>query len=112
MTTIINNNVEKKHIPLRMCIVCRKLRPKQELLRMGRSEDGLLHHDQKRTLKGKGIYICLNNGCIKEFLTGKRFRRMHLNRLSGDLAAILQQISENQTGMKGEPQEREQDDKS
>jgi len=79
---------------------------------MAKSEDGVLHADGKRTMRGKGIYICLNNGCIKEFLTGKRFRKMHLNRLSGDLAAILQEISEKQTGLKGEPQEREQDDKS
>jgi predicted RNA-binding protein YlxR (DUF448 family) len=95
-----------------MCIVCRKYLPKPGLLRMAKSEDGKWHSDEKRVMKGKGIYICLNNGCIKEFLNGKRFRKMHLNRLSDGLEAMLQEISEKNTGMKGEPQEREQDDKS
>lgn len=50
-------------IPLRMCIVCRKMRPKAELLKIVKSTDGELAIDTSGKLPGRGAYICTDGDC-------------------------------------------------
>lgn len=49
----------------RMCAVCRKRRPKRELLRIAKSSDGVLKIDDGGKLPGRGMYICRNSECLK-----------------------------------------------
>ncbi len=54
-----------KHIPKRMCIVCRKMYPKQSLIRIVRENGtGDIKLDTANTLMGRGAYICRNAECI------------------------------------------------
>ena len=52
-----------KHIPERMCIGCRKMFPKNSLLRFV-STDGTVEADISGKKQARGAYICKNNICI------------------------------------------------
>lgn len=54
-----------KHIPQRMCIVCRKMYPQNTLIRVVReSNTGEVKTDMRKKLFGRGAYICKNIDCI------------------------------------------------
>ena len=51
------------HIPERMCIACRSMKPKNELIRIVKNGgDAVLDISQK--LAGRGAYICKNEKCV------------------------------------------------
>lgn len=52
------------HIPERMCVACRRHRPKQELLRL-KAKDGAVVPDTDKPATGRGVYICKSAECIK-----------------------------------------------
>lgn len=54
-----------KHIPLRMCIACRNMKPQGELIRFVKN-DGLPVIDAKKKKFGRGAYICRSAECIKK----------------------------------------------
>lgn len=61
----------KKHEPLRMCIACREMKPKKEMLRVVRNADGEISADPTGKAPGRGAYICQNEECRKK-LSGKK----------------------------------------
>jgi predicted RNA-binding protein YlxR (DUF448 family) len=69
----------KGHEPIRMCIGCRKRRKKEEMVRLVRSPDGVLFINEKKSLNGRGYYLCPDRMCLK--LAQKKNRSMdHLGR--------------------------------
>jgi predicted RNA-binding protein YlxR (DUF448 family) len=60
-----------KHVPLRMCVACRKRRPKGELLRVVLTEGGFLL-DPTGKLPGRGAYVCPDS---PDCWTEKKLRR-------------------------------------
>ena len=78
--------------PQRTCIGCRKVRPKAELVRLVRGEDGRVHVDDGGRADGRGAYVCPDPGCVGMALQARRlghaFRRPCEPPASG-AAAIL-----------------------
>lgn len=58
--------MSKNPFPVRMCSGCMSRRPKNELIRIVRTEDGKAIIDARHCLEGRGAYICLNEQCIKK----------------------------------------------
>ena len=54
-----------KKTPLRMCIACRQLFEKRDMLRVVRSEDKIFL-DFTSKASGRGAYVCDNPDCIKK----------------------------------------------
>jgi predicted RNA-binding protein YlxR (DUF448 family) len=54
---------KRAHIPVRMCIGCRRRRKKEEMVRFIRSPDGVFLMDKKKNLDGRGYYLCPNRMC-------------------------------------------------
>ena len=54
-----------KRVPLRMCISCRQLFEKKELLRVVRSDDKIFL-DITSKASGRGAYVCDNPDCVKK----------------------------------------------
>ena len=52
--------MKNKNIPMRTCVGCRKVRPKDELVRIVDSPDGL-RIDPSGKLNGRGVYVCPNS---------------------------------------------------
>lgn len=53
------------HIPERMCIACRKMAPKGELIKVV-SKDGKVETDRTGKLPGRGAYFCKDIKCIEK----------------------------------------------
>lgn len=51
-----------KHIPIRMCIVCREKDAKRTLIRVVRTEDGI-QVDASGKMNGRGAYVCERLAC-------------------------------------------------
>ena len=54
-----------KRIPLRMCISCKEMKPKSDMLRIVRTPDGDYKLDTVGKLAGRGAYICDNPKCVE-----------------------------------------------
>ena len=52
-----------KKVPMRMCTGCREMKPKIELIRVVKTEDGI-KLDLTGKLNGRGAYICKNKECL------------------------------------------------
>lgn len=55
-----------KKIPLRMCIACRELKEKREMLRIVKNEQGNVFVDFSSKASGRGAYVCANAECVKK----------------------------------------------
>lgn len=68
-----------KKIPLRMCIACREMKNKNELIRIVGNKEGNVTIDLKGKLNGRGAYLCQNSICIAQALkTGKLNRALQM----------------------------------
>ena len=52
--------------PLRMCIACREMFPKKEMLRVVKNADGEIYPDYTGKAPGRGAYICSAEECRKK----------------------------------------------
>ncbi|MCR5785311.1 MAG: YlxR family protein [Eubacterium sp.] len=53
-----------KKTPQRMCVCCRQMRDKSQLIRVVRTSDNTAVIDETGKLNGRGAYICKNAECI------------------------------------------------
>lgn len=61
-----------KKVPMRMCAICRSLKPKRELIRLVRTADGQVFMDETGKKPGRGLYVCPEKKCVDEALKGSR----------------------------------------
>ena len=66
---------KQKHIPLRKCLACGEMKPKEELVRIVRTPDGGVLIDRSFKAGGRGAYICRNEECIARAERTKRIER-------------------------------------
>lgn len=52
-------------IPMRMCVGCREMKPKRELLRIVRTPEGVISADATGRVNGRGAYVCKSPECLK-----------------------------------------------
>ena len=50
--------------PQRMCVVCRAMKDKTELIRVVRNKDGEFALDPSGKLPGRGAYVCREGDCV------------------------------------------------
>lgn len=55
-----------KKIPLRKCVGCGELKPRTELIRVIRTEDGQTTVDPTGRMNGRGAYICRCGDCLEK----------------------------------------------
>ena len=64
----------EKKVPMRTCIACRACKPKKELIRIVKSEDGIVL-DRTGKKNGRGAYICDSAECIAKLKKSKLLNR-------------------------------------
>lgn len=65
-----------KHIPMRMCVACRKMRESDKLIRFVREVNtGTVMTDTDKKLFGRGAYICKSGECVKSAIKKKGLER-------------------------------------
>jgi predicted RNA-binding protein YlxR (DUF448 family) len=53
------------HIPIRMCIGCRRRKKKEEMLRFIHTVDGVVLVKEKSQTNGRGFYLCPDMTCLR-----------------------------------------------
>lgn len=57
---------KEKSAPMRMCVACREMKPKKEMLRVVKNADGEIFLDFSGKASGRGAYICDQAECVKK----------------------------------------------
>lgn len=57
--------MKRKKMPMRMCIGCREMKPKNELIRIVKTPDNNIGIDPTGKKSGRGAYVCKNDKCIE-----------------------------------------------
>lgn len=56
---------------MRMCLGCRQMKPKKELLRIVVNKEGIVSVDLTGKSAGRGAYICNDPACTKKLIKGR-----------------------------------------
>ena len=64
-----------KKTPLRKCIGCGEMKPKQELVRVVKSPEGEISLDLTGKKNGRGAYVCRSKNCLAAAIKAKRLER-------------------------------------
>ena len=64
-----------KKIPLRMCTGCMEMKPKKELIRVVKSQEGEVSVDLTGKKAGIVAYICKSIECLEKAFNAKRLSR-------------------------------------
>lgn len=67
--------MKTKKIPMRMCLGCREMKPKRELVRIVRNNQGQISLDKTGKAPGRGAYICPNQLCLSACIKTKALSR-------------------------------------
>ena len=81
--------MKPRKIPMRMCVGCREMKPKKELVRVVRTQDGI-RFDKTGRLPGRGAYICPNQDCLNKAVKIKAIDRVLESKLEEDVIKQLQ----------------------
>mgnify|MGYP000886258211 FL=1 len=67
--------MKPRRVTERMCVGCKAMRPKRELIRVVRSPEGEVSLDMTGKKSGRGAYVCHNVSCLDAALQGGRLAR-------------------------------------
>ena len=65
----------KKKIPMRKCVGCGEMKPKKEMMRILRTEEGEFVTDTTGKKNGRGAYLCPSAQCLAKARKAKRLER-------------------------------------
>lgn len=82
--------MDSKHRPYRMCIGCRKARPKDELLRFVKSDEGQAVFDGDCSRGGRGFYLCPAPACFEQAHRNRKTRAAHFRTRDTAREAIVE----------------------
>ena len=89
--------MKPKKIPMRMCVGCREMKEKRELIRIVRTPEGEVAIDDTGKRSGRGAYICRRPECLTRAIRQKQLERQLDTTLSQEvtdtLTAEIQQMS-------------------
>lgn len=83
----------KGKIPERMCVACRQMHPKNQLVRLVLTE-GEAAIDLTGKKNGRGVYLCKNAECLAKARKNKGFRKAYGFSLSDELCTQLEKLFE------------------
>ena len=93
--------MKPKKIPMRMCVGCREMKEKKELIRVVRSPEGEVSLDPVGKKPGRGAYVCRNADCLKRAIRQKQLERQLEIALSEEvqegLTAELERLNAGET---------------
>ena len=67
--------LKQRKIPMRMCVGCREMFPKKELLRVVKSPEGVISFDHVGKAPGRGAYICRRAECLNKAMKIRALER-------------------------------------
>lgn len=80
-----------RKIPLRMCIACRELKEKKEMLRVVKNGEGKIFIDFSSKASGRGAYICDNPDCIKKLTKQRLLNKVFSSSVDAEVYAQIEE---------------------
>lgn len=78
-----------KKIPQRMCVTCRTMRSKRELIRLVAGPDGSIALDPTGKKPGRGAYVCRSRLCLEQAIRGRKLDKGLKTKVSEEIIAAL-----------------------
>ena len=85
-----------KKLPMRMCIGCREMKPKKELIRVVKTAENDIKLDFTGKLNGRGAYICKDIACLSKAKKLNAIARAFDMSVSADIYAQLESELKNE----------------
>lgn len=60
---------------MRMCVGCREMKEKRQLLRIVKSAEGAISFDRVGKAPGRGAYICKSRDCLDKAIRQRQLER-------------------------------------
>ena len=79
----IKKPIRNKHIPQRLCVVCRQKRDKRQLTRLVRTESGVVI-DPTGKQNGRGAYVCDQPQCWDKIIKSQLLDKALKTEISAD----------------------------
>ena len=76
---------------MRMCVGCREMKPKKELIRVVHSPEGEVSVDLTGRKPGRGAYLCPREACLNRALKQKQLEKAFSAALGTDTQESLRQ---------------------
>ena len=67
--------VKPRKIPMRMCVGCREMKPKAQLIRVVKPQEGDAHIDTTGRSPGRGAYVCPRLECLRKAKKSRALER-------------------------------------
>lgn len=83
--------MKEKKIPMRMCVGCRGMKPKKELIRVVRSPEGAVSIDETGKKPGRGAYVCRDEACLARAIKQRQLERQLEVQLTEEVAQALRE---------------------
>ena len=94
--------MKPKKIPMRMCVGCREMKEKRQLIRIVRTPEGEVAIDVTGKRSGRGAYVCRQAECLKRAIRQKQLeRQLEITltpEISGALTAEMERLSADGSG--------------
>ena len=91
-----------KKIPMRMCVGCREMKEKRELIRVVRTPEGDAVLDPTGKRSGRGAYVCRNAECLRRSIRQKQLERQLeitlTEEVTGALTAEMERLNAGRSG--------------
>ena len=80
-----------KKIPMRQCLGCREMKPKNTLIRVVRAPDGSsITLDFRGKAPGRGAYLCPEQACLKKAVKSRALERAFASQIPAEVYEALQ----------------------
>lgn len=86
---------EGKKIPMRMCVGCKELKPKKELVRIVVLPTGVIELDRTGKKSGRGVYVCDSMDCFNKAYENHGLEKSLKRPVSKDVYEALKAQIEN-----------------
>ncbi|MEG0615105.1 MAG: YlxR family protein [Oscillospiraceae bacterium] len=82
--------MQTKKVPLRMCKGCNEMKPKRELIRIVKTNDGEISIDLTGKKAGRGVYVCKSLECLQKARKARRFEKDFSCRISDEIYEVME----------------------
>lgn len=96
--------MKPKKIPMRMCVGCREMKEKRELIRIVRTPEGEVALDATGKRSGRGAYVCRQAECLRRAIRQKQLERQLEITLTPEITDALTAEMERLSAAGSEPQ--------
>ena len=86
--------MKERKVPQRMCVACRKMKEKADLIRVVCTPEGVAEVDGSGKKSGRGAYLCADRKCVLNAQKTKKLERSFSQASCTSAYAQLLQMTE------------------